>query len=74
MKVTVNPRNNLTATKSNNKTVLVNQSGTVKNIEELNDVDLSNKEDGSLLIYDANQNKFLASTLLDKQKVNGGHF
>jgi hypothetical protein len=55
--------------------VLVNQSKLVsRTLNDLADVDASAKTDGSLLIYDEIQGKFLASTLLDKQQINGGHF
>ncbi len=55
--------------------VFVNQSGmVVRRLSDLGDVDLSPKEDGSLLIYDVTQEKFVASRLLDKQEINGGHF
>jgi hypothetical protein len=55
--------------------VFVNQSGLViRRISDLADVNLSAKKDGSLLIYNEDENKFVASTLLDKQEINGGHF
>ncbi len=55
--------------------VFVNQSGmVVRRLSDLGDVDLSTKEDGSLLIYDEQQEQFVASRLLDKQEINGGHF
>ena len=55
--------------------VVVNQSGLVaRKIGDLTDVDTSNLENGSLLIYDENQEKFLASTLLQNQTLNGGNF
>jgi hypothetical protein len=38
------------------------------------DVDTSNAVDGSVLVYDEIEEKFLATTLLEKQTVNGGHF
>lgn len=55
---------------------MVNQSGgiPVRKLSDLIDVDTSEKIDGSLLIYDEEQKKFIASTLLEKQTVNGGHF
>lgn len=58
------------------KSVMVNQSGViaVRKISDLTDVDITNKANGSLLIYDENQEKFIASTLLDNQQINGGHF
>jgi hypothetical protein len=56
-------------------TVLVNQSKLVsRNLNDLSDVDTSAKKDGSLLIYDEENNKFVASTLLEKQQINGGNF
>jgi hypothetical protein len=55
--------------------ILVNQSGFVaRTLGDLVDVDTSTKEDGSLLIYDVNQEKFVSSRLLEKQNINGGHF
>lgn len=55
--------------------VVVNQSGLVaRKIGDLTDVDTSNLENGSLLIYNEDQEKFLASTLLQNQTVNGGNF
>ena len=56
-------------------TVVVNQSGLASRfLNDLNDVDTSNKTDGSLLVYNATQEKFLATTILEKQSINGGHF
>lgn len=55
--------------------VFVNQSGlVVRRLSDLSDVDLGPNEDGSLLIYDEQQEKFVASRLLEKQEINGGHF
>lgn len=55
--------------------VFVNQSGLiVRRLGDLVDVNLSAKEDGSLLIYDEQQEQFVASRLLEKQEINGGHF
>jgi hypothetical protein len=55
--------------------ILVNQAGlTTRSLGDLTDVNLSTKEDGSLLIYDEQTEQFIASTLLEKQTVNGGHF
>ena len=58
------------------QTVLVNQSGVLlaKKLSDLLDVDISNKQDGSVLIYDALQEKFVASLVLEKQDINGGQF
>lgn len=55
--------------------VFVNQSGmVVRRLSDLSDIDLGPNEDGSLLIYDEQQEQFIASKLLDKQEINGGHF
>ena len=56
------------------KTILVNQREEIKRIVDLLDVNTTVLEDGSILIYDESQEKFVASRLLDKQNVNGGHF
>ena len=75
--VTVNPRQSISVITSKPKqTVLVNQSGVLlaKKLSDLLDVDISNKQDGSVLIYDALQEKFVASLVLEKQDINGGQF
>jgi hypothetical protein len=55
--------------------VIVNQSGMItQKLGDLFDVDLTGKSDGDLLIYDGNEEKFVASKLLEKQIINGGHF
>lgn len=54
--------------------LFVNQTGVVRKLDDISDVDVSSKEDGSLLVYSETQNKFLASKLLDKQEINGGNF
>jgi hypothetical protein len=59
----------------NKQTVLVNQSGRVnRKLDNLLDVDTSNKTDGSILVYNSNQDKFFATTILEKQTLNGGNF
>ena len=58
------------------QTVMANQSTAIslRKLSDLIDVDVSTKTDGSILIYDEVQEKFIASTLLEKQIVDGGHF
>jgi hypothetical protein len=72
----VGSQNRLNVVLKPKKTVMVNQSGViaVRKLSDLTDVDISAKEDGSLLIYDEETGKFKASTLLDKQDINGGQF
>jgi hypothetical protein len=74
--VVVNPSNPTRVTVKPNRTVLVNQSGIIatRKLSDLLDVDVSAKKDGSLLIYDEEQEKFVASTLLEKQIIDGGTF
>jgi hypothetical protein len=75
IKVKVNSQPGVKVNVGTSSRVLINQSSTaVRSIGELIDVDTSGKTDGSLLIYDETQDKFVASTLLEKQTVNGGHF
>lgn len=73
---TLSTRDRISVVVGQQKKVLVNQSGViaVRRLGDLIDVDLSAKEDGSLLIYDEQEDKFKASRLLEKQQINGGHF
>jgi hypothetical protein len=43
-------------------------------VQELDDVDLSNVRNGSLLIYSTAASKWQASTLLDNQTLEAGQF
>lgn len=55
--------------------VVVNQSGLVaRKLGDLVDVDTSAREEGAVLVYDESTGKFLATTLLENQKINGGFF
>lgn len=44
------------------------------NVEMLNNVDATNLQNGSLLIYKTSTSKWTASTLLDQQVMEGGEF
>jgi hypothetical protein len=73
--VTVSNKPGISVKTPKKSSILVNQSGfVVRTLNDLVDVDTSAKEDGSLLIYDVNQDKFVSSRLLEKQNINGGHF
>jgi hypothetical protein len=74
--VTVRPKQSVSVNVNPKQSVMVNQSGViaVRKLSDLVDVDVSMKEDGSVLIYDEEQEKFVASRLLEKQNINGGHF
>lgn len=43
-------------------------------IKELKGVDVSNLEDGSVLVYEQSSGAFIATKTLDKQIINGGQF
>lgn len=44
------------------------------NINEIQGIDLTNLEDGSLLIYNTSTENFEASRDLEKQNINGGNY
>lgn len=73
---TLSTRDRINVVVGQQKKVLVNQSGViaVRRLGDLIDVDTTTKTDGSILIYDETQQKFIASTTLEKQDINGGHF
>ena len=73
---TLSTRDRINVVVGQQKKVLVNQSGLIaaRRLSDLLDVDVSGQTDGALLIYDEEQKKYLASTLLEKQNINGGHF
>ena len=55
--------------------VLINQAqATIKRLDDLINVDTTNKVDGSLIIYNAATQMFESSLLLDKQTIDGGSF
>jgi hypothetical protein len=73
--VTVNQNPNIIVKRKSDPKILINQSETtLKNIGDLSDVDLTNLEDGSLLIYNLSTQKFVASRILEKQEIDGGEF
>ena len=64
-----------TGSGSDTGTLVVSSSNIVPNsIENMADVDLTGLTDGALLIYKNNTAKWSASTLLDKQNMEGGEF
>lgn len=75
MRATISNTNPIVATVQGRPPLFVNQAAaTVRSLSDLTDVDISGKIDGSLLVYNTAAEKFQASTLLDKQNINGGHF
>lgn len=43
-------------------------------ISTATDIDMTNVQDGALLIYNANTSKFAADINLESQIIEGGHF
>lgn len=50
----------------------IRQAG--NNIGDLNNVDLSNLQDGSVLVYNQSTTNFESTLNLEKQNVNGGSY
>jgi len=48
--------------------------GPASNINSSNDVDITNLQDGSALIWSTASNRWQATTLLEKQVINAGFF
>lgn len=73
---TLSTRDRISVVVGQPKKVLINQAGViaVRKLSDLIDVDLSAQVDGSILIYDEESGKYVASTLLEKQQINGGLF
>ena len=46
----------------------------IQNISQASDVDASNLQDGSMLIYKGDTQKFTATKSLGDQIIEGGHF
>ena len=47
---------------------------TSRRLSDLTDIDLTNLEDGSVLVYNTDLGKFEATRTLEKQFINGGNF
>jgi hypothetical protein len=75
MKVRISESSGVSVKVKKKPSLFVNQSGMVtRRLSDLADVNIDAKTDGALLIYDETQEQFVASRLLDKQEINGGHF
>jgi hypothetical protein len=46
----------------------------IENISDAMDVDSSNKVEGSVLVYSTQNQKWVATTLLENQSVESGHY
>ena len=64
-------------TQSNNEVIAVGiqgPAGVAGTIATISDVDLTTKVDGSILIYNQNNNKWTSSTTLSAQDIECGEF
>jgi len=52
----------------------VNQQTLVAELDNIENVNTSNKTDGSVLVYNASESKWQATLTLEKQNVNGGQY
>lgn len=46
----------------------------IQNISQANDIDISNLENGSVLVYSQNDEKWVATRLLEQQAIESGHY
>lgn len=49
-------------------------TGSTGSMGEILDVDVTAKTDGSVLVYKTLSSKWTATTLLEQQELNGGHY
>lgn len=54
--------------------VLINQATPTLNLDDLLDVDVGNKVDGSILVYNATTQVFEATLTLTNQIIDGGSY
>ena len=55
--------------------VFANQTNLiVRRLRDLSDVDMNTSADGSILVYDAALQKFIATTILSEQVIDGGTY
>lgn len=70
----VRSTSNLKSTVGEQKNLRLRSAITSREINKLDDIDVGNLEDGSVLIYSTSSSKWEASTTLDKQSVEGGYY
>jgi hypothetical protein len=49
-------------------------SSGIQNISDANDVDATNRTEGSVLVYSTQTQKWVATTQLENQNVESGHY
>lgn len=48
--------------------------GSTSSVDGLQDVDVTNKVNGSVLVYNSSTGKWTATQDLENQNINGGHY
>lgn len=76
MRVSVNQSPSFAVRVSSRPTVVVNQAASAgaRELNDLTDVAITEKADGSVLVYSEVDGVFIATKVLEKQEINGGHF
>ena len=75
IKVNVNKSNSLRVTTKSQDNLKIKTSTISSNsISSLNDIDVSNLQDGSILIFSTSSGKWESETLLNKQTVECGQY
>lgn len=49
-------------------------SGVTTNLEDIGNIDKTNLSDGSMLVYDNSNGKWIATRILEKQDISGGQY
>lgn len=49
-------------------------TGSAGTVSDITDIDVTNKENGSVLVYKATTAKWTATRILEEQEMNGGHY
>jgi len=55
-------------------TTEVNQVTKIDSLSDIGDVDLTDRTDGSVLVYKASTNRWIATTILDQQIIDCGEY
>jgi hypothetical protein len=80
MKITVNNQQNKIVnvnTQSTNEVIAIGiqgPAGASAQLENISNVDTTNLNNGSILVYKTNTNKWTSTTTLDAQNMEGGEF
>mgnify|MGYP000131501057 CR=1 FL=1 len=75
--VTSNPAINQVVTGDNSSTVIITGMmgpAVTPSITQANDIDITNLQNGSMLVYNVSTNKWVSTRLLDQQTIEAGQF